>query len=558
MFSGKSYASLPIESSRWQEKWAYFLFAGPLLLFIPVLYYSLTTPFALVDDYGMCYYVEFLDNTSRFQKWFQTQIVDFSYGRYRPVFDLYNMVTWKVFGASPWLHHLARWVLHFGAIICFASAFLKFRDSGNDALYPEIQTRGTYYYLIPLAILVYVWLFFPNSPASRLGPQEVHTVFFLGLCSLIMALIVKVDGKESTAVSAIVTHAVLYIAYLGLSWSKEINIAPMLWILIFYYGLQLRGFSWGRIIGGVPLLIIFVYTTGNIYTASRNSPYGVAPVTPELLKNNAAWMVRELFQFETSPIITAGFIVLSIGLIFWILLRILKREITGELLFVIFLLGQFASLYLILCTSWAPVLRYWYILIPSFTTLLAFSARFILRAARKHDQKIRFLPTLLLISLLVFFIGSNYYNSLLQTIAQHSLRRAEADLIGEIGELHDQGNHVQILKIKNDPEAELVAHLIAYFHRFSPRFHERKYRVYENKPAGEAAPYYVVTMHEQPGSPEIHKTIEANRDYWLLVHSYRVAEKFQGKHPYLSKDAGVHLLDNYRWIIYKKTTGGPS
>ena len=113
----------------------YCLFALPFLLFIPVLYYSLTTPFALVDDYGMCYYVEFLDNSERFQHWFQKQVVDFSYGRYRPVFDLYNMVTWKVFGANPWLHHLARWVLHFSAIASFAAAYLHFRGDRNDEMY---------------------------------------------------------------------------------------------------------------------------------------------------------------------------------------------------------------------------------------------------------------------------------------------------------------------------------------------------------------------------------------------------------------------------------------
>ncbi len=28
------------------------LFAIPALLFLPVFYYSLTTPFALIDDYG--------------------------------------------------------------------------------------------------------------------------------------------------------------------------------------------------------------------------------------------------------------------------------------------------------------------------------------------------------------------------------------------------------------------------------------------------------------------------------------------------------------------------
>jgi hypothetical protein len=93
---------------------------------------------------------------------------------------------------------------------------------------------------------------------------------------------------------------------------------------------------------------------------------------------------------------------------------------------------------------------------------------------------------------------------------------------------------------------------------FSPRFFNKKYRVFENKPEGEGKPYYLITMHEQPGEKDIYKTIDASSDYWLLSQAYRVAEILQGKRPYLSKDAGVHLLDNYRWIIYKKQTGRSS
>ncbi len=89
------------------------LFALPLLLFLPVLYYSLTTPFALVDDYGMCYFVEFLDHKKKFSDWLQRQVLDFSYGRYRPFFDLYNMASWKLFGATPWHHHLKTSFMHF-------------------------------------------------------------------------------------------------------------------------------------------------------------------------------------------------------------------------------------------------------------------------------------------------------------------------------------------------------------------------------------------------------------------------------------------------------------
>ena len=65
-------------------------------------------------------------------------------------------------------------------------------------------------------------------------------------------------------------------------------------------------------------------------------------------------------------------------------------------------------------------------------------------------------------------------------------------------------------------------------------------------------------MHEQPGENRHIQNHRCQHDYWLLSQAYRVAEIFQGKRPYLSKDAGVHLLDNYRWIIYKKETGRSS
>ena len=490
-----------------------------------------------------------------FQQWLQKQVVDFSYGRYRPFFDLYNMATWKVFGATPWLHHLTRWIFHFGAIACFAAALLHFRRDDRDELVQSSETKSHYFNLVALALLIYIWLFFPNSPASRLGPQEVHTVFFLGLCSLMIAVIIEMNGRVAKFSVAMTVYALFYLSYLGLSWAKEINIAPMLWILIFYYGLLLRNMSWRKVICGLPLAIRFIYTLSNIYTASRNSYYGGSSITSDLLFDNARWLFRELFQVETSLLITCGFTILLTCLAIWTISRLVKREIRGDLLYVIFLVGQFVSIFLILCTSWAQVLRYWYVLIPSFASLLAFSAGFILDIRKNNWQRLPYLKILLLIAFVIFFIGSNYYNFLLQTIAQHSLRQAEAELIDEITELHDQGSHVQILVIKDDPEAELVAHLIAYFRRFSPRFHGRKYRVYVNQPKDEAMPFYLVTMHEQPGKPDKHRIIEADNDYWLLSKAYEIAEQFQGKRPYLSKDAGVHLLDNYRWIIYARTTG---
>ena len=77
----------------------------PILLFSPVLYCSLTTPFALIDDYRVwLYFMIFDDITS----WLSQTFLYSDSRRYRPLFDLYTAITWEVFGATPWHHRLLR------------------------------------------------------------------------------------------------------------------------------------------------------------------------------------------------------------------------------------------------------------------------------------------------------------------------------------------------------------------------------------------------------------------------------------------------------------------
>ena len=97
-----------------------------IVLFLPVLYYSLNTPFALIDDYYQWSIVRIFDSPQQFSEWLVNQFLEFNSNRYRPFWEFYNAVTWKVFGPTPWLHHLARWVVHFGSVFTFAAAFLCF------------------------------------------------------------------------------------------------------------------------------------------------------------------------------------------------------------------------------------------------------------------------------------------------------------------------------------------------------------------------------------------------------------------------------------------------
>ncbi len=534
----------------------YVLFFLPSLLLVPVLYYSLTTPFALVDDLGMCYYVEFLDNSKRFFKWFNMAFLEFGNGRYRPFFDLYNMFTWKLFGPAAWLHHLARWALHFGALLSFALAFLSFKPQQEKNPSTESIAVPVSSSLLSLAFLVYLWLFFPNSPVSRLGPQELNTVFFLGLCNWAIAqLIVQQEKSQHIVPRLLQIYGTLLLAYAGSSFSKEINIAVMAWILLFYFALVLKRFVWHKLLVGLPLLALFVYTTTQVFYASKSSGYGVSPITLELLLNNSKWIFKELFQVTTSPYIAASFLTLCLFLFLGIAVRLVQRNSRKELAFVLFLLGQFICLYLIVCTSWAQVLRYWYILIPVFTTLLAFSVKFLLEFTQRYLRHALPVLKVAMLAFLVFFIGSNYYNFLLQTVVQHSLRHAEGEIIESVITLHDLDEYVSIPMIKGDPEGELVAHLIAYYQRFTPRFYGKKYNISTAPPKKEGTSYYLVTMHEQRKGPPPWKTIVNRRDYVVLSWTKKIAGVLQGKDPYYSKDAGVHWLDWYQWYIYKRIHG---
>ena len=551
-----------------------------LLLFLPVLYYSLTTPFALVDDYGDWIFVGIFDSPERFFQWFHHQITDAYYTEYeyeyrhRPFWEFYNGVAWKAFGPTPWLHHLARWVLHFGAVFAFAGAFLCFARQRPATTVPSIAAR--FGYILPLALLVYLWLFFPNQPAARLSPQEVYTVFFLGLGSWMLALLLLREGSQNRLRATLLIYGVFYLSYLGLAWSKEINIAMLLWLLVSYYALLLigalrrkdlgnqgteglvkgagpvlKGISRWKLLGGLPLLAVFLHTLWRVNGVSQGGGYGTAPVTPGLIGDNAVWIAQHLFQINTSPFITAGLALLVVLLLRCIVRKARKGHFSNEVIFTLFLLGLFGSMYLMVGTSWAQVPRYWYILIPVFTTLLAFSARFgleyagELRPLRRRLASLTLTPRLLtaygLAGFVIFFLCCNYYNFLFQTVVQHHTRQADARLIAEINRRQDQGQYIQVPYDNANWYAVL---LVRYYRNFLPRFYGGEYAIHTEPPAQAGPPWYVVGhTDEQRIQPQ---------NYRPLSYARKVAGILQPGHPYLEKDGGIPL---WEWYIYRSDLG---
>jgi len=80
-----------------------------LLLVLP-LWYSLRTPFALIDDYNSWFIVRSFSHLSGIILWFQDTWVH-TYNRFRITFDMYDLVTWALLGGNSALHHAMRWML---------------------------------------------------------------------------------------------------------------------------------------------------------------------------------------------------------------------------------------------------------------------------------------------------------------------------------------------------------------------------------------------------------------------------------------------------------------
>ena len=563
--------------------------AIPALLYLPVFYYSLNTPFGLIDDYLIWKFIQVFD---WFAHWLYIEFLVFDYShsqpdiewvggpwenlRYRPLWEIFNAATWKVFGHNPWLHHLARWAAHFGGVAAFAAAFLCFHRRNEDGNGDSAASRRLIR-LLPLVALVYLWIFFPNQPAARLGTQGFLNVLFLGICVWMTALTLLRQGKPQSLRSALLIYAAFCASFCGLAWTKETNIAAVFWLLVSYYALPpieamrrqagarisavraLKGISVWRALGGLPLIAVFLHTIAKLYFISQEEGrYGAAPVTSDLIMGNAAWIAEGLFQVHTSLIIAAGLALLSAALLLFVAVNIAKKRISAELVFALFLLGLFVCSYLIFCTSWIRAIRYWHTLIPVFTTLLAFAIKFILECAATRQQTKRSdfarnlpappnLAAYALTAFITFFVCCNYYNFLYQTVVQHIARHDDANLITEITRLHDEGEYIQNLDAGN---YYYTHELATYFQEYLPRFYGREYAIHSEPPRETGRAYYTIKyIRDRKDIPfrQVSRLPEVEESYRPMAYAYRVADFLQAGSPYRTRDLGARPA---LWQIY--------
>ena len=232
-------------------------------------------------------------------------------------------------------------------------------------------------------------------------------------------------------------------------FSKEINVAPALWLLVCYWAFVIaQGISVKKLLAGSGLTLSLAFAirkAGGVLAWAEESG-GYIRWSGSILDRfaeNSADMLQGLFQYETSVVISAVFAFLLMALIVSVVAKVARREFGGELAFVFLLLGEFMSMFLALSIQWDSTIRYWFVLVPCLATLLAFAAKFLLQAARRRKMLAN-CTGLALAIFIAFFTAANYYNFLYQFIIQHSARSLDDLVLSEVAELLNNEQHVQV------------------------------------------------------------------------------------------------------------------
>ena len=472
--------------------------------------------------------------------------------RFRPFYDFWNGLQWKVFSDLAWPHYLMRWLIFFGAIALFTAAYMRISSLPHTANASH-QRPAEFLQIIPPALLVYSWFSFPSTVIVRIECVELYTVFFLGLCNYAAAVTLTTERGQSAARH----HALFCLGFLGLVFSKEVNVAPALWLLACYWAFTIaKGVSAKRLLAGSTMTLALGFTIYRVSetlqrAAERGDYFAHTKPIFDRITENAANILQQVFQWETSVAITAFFAFLLTVLVVAVVAKLAKREFNGELAFILLLVGEFISMFLVLLIQFDITIRYPSILTPCLAALAAFSAKFLLEAAMR--RKVLANCTALACAIfMALFVSANYYSFLYQVVVYHNNRNLDDSLISEVAKLLNNGQYIKAHS--NDLDYEHVHHL-------NKKFYYRKY--WPNSPYGFPAingkppknarqPYYLLDILGQPGlvSLDTHFALYGRTDYGVLDWPLKTASIVQGGSPYIRLDWGVSHVWDYRWVMH--------
>ena len=509
-----------MESHRGRQ-FAYFAtFAIAALLWLPAMYYQLDTPVGLVDRNVDSAYKFTSSKTLEFQTKVYFTFTDLEQlrwlNRFRPFLGYWNGAIWKYFGESSILF-ANRWLFIFGAAAFLIAALRAFSRSS------DVQAP---YEVIPVAVLAYIWLFFPNPAFVLIEAVEVYTVFFLSVCNYAAALMLTRRGATA--------HALFCLGFVGLLLSKETNVAVGLWLLASYWALAIRNRQFtALVIAGIlaAALLFVVWRIAIVLevVAAQGGAYYI-PDTPlaDRFPDNVRTIIKGIFQIEVFvPMMAALCLPLLVPVLAW------RENVGRELAFVVLLLGELVSLFLVLTLQHSIELRYHGVLVPLLATLLALAASRLLNAVKWHRELAR--ATAVSVAIVVgLFVSANYYNFLYQFITQHSARHVDKALMAQVASLLDEGEYVAILRSERGEQVRAL--LRAYAHQtYWPGSTEGE-GIHNTPPSDPEKPYYVIDIMgaSPPSNARIHAYLAGRTEYGILDYAAKLSGFLQGQSPHAS------------------------
>ena len=529
-----------VESHR-GRKFAYIAtFAIAALLWLPAMYYQLDTPVGLVDRNP--------DSAYKFTSWktlaFQTNVyftfTDLEqlewFNRFRPFLGYWNGAIWKYFGDSS-VHFANRWLFIFGTAAFLIAALRALSRS------PDAQTP---YQVIPVAMIAYIWLFFPNPAFVLIEAVELYTVFFLSVCNYAAALMLTRRGTKA--------HALFCLGFVGLLLCKEPNVAVGLWLLASYWALAIRNRQFAALAIAALLAATLLFVAWRIATvvevvAAQGGAYYI-PNTPlaDRFSGNVRTIIKGIFQIEVFvPMMAALCLPLLAPVLSW------RENVGRELAFVVLLLGELVSLFLMLTLQHSMELRYYGVLVPLLATVLALAASRLLYAAKKNNELAR--ATAIGLAVMVgFFVLVNYYNFLYQFITQHSARNVDRTLMAQVASLLDEGEYVTITngeKRKEQAQKLVRAHTYGKYWPGSTGGEG----IHNARPVDSPdRSYFVVDLvgYPPPSNARPHAYLAGRADYRILDYAESLSGFLLGTKPEASMSSPPMpgLLGEYNMAIY--------
>lgn len=485
------------------------------LLLFPAFYYSVLTPFALIDDLENWRAISIFNSP---MEWIDDILFSID-TRFRPTWELNNALMWSILGDNPYLHHFIRFSLKLIPLFFFYKT-LKILLNNQDSIK-----------LIILSFAV-LYLFTPNAPDARLAPQETLLILFF---SISLYLSVKIQ-QNSFALNT--DYFFLLLAFLLLAGSKETALPLLLATILFLAFIGRRTYKTMLLL--LPFLVIFLLLFYQAYSITQVAGYGTKSISTQLIYINLIHVYTYVFMkgwafLLIGPVLWSGFKSVHTFLVRNNItfhknkIKLISHDTYSSVeLFIILVFLCFLGFSLLAMIFWIPSLRYFYPLSFLWAIIFSFSLNYIWTIYnRKSNTYI-----LVVIASLCLFIYSNYHNFLQQYITQYETRTNEKQLLISIKQHLDKNGEIVFMR-KSEYEGNMIIYFNSYLHHFNS---EQNYNLSHVGKEGSKVLYlsrkklnqkqFEVVETFKPISPKIIKFIRHVSPPQIIWHDYGAGGAF--------------------------------